>query len=1629
MDLHWNPADLLQSLELNNAPSHDYKQKFERQRDANKNLKAMITSIRTSAQDSLAMYNIEKAEKEYLLKQQTALQKELADLKQNYVLMENMNINKTLLQDQIYQELKKEKVLDYIELGKNYLSLWSQLTCYHNFGVTKPVNKMLLKTEKFIRKHEPKYKKAKIVKTNGSNGLNSDDYDTDSQISTMSQKSSVKRTSDKSRNLKSKKRKTETWDLCSNSTVLSPGTTESYDDIDHLDNETNDSSYSTNVSTNSLAACDETSFNLSHFSKKCYCTRKTTSREKCVQTDYVEYAKLVSVGTNTKSDIEEYAKLVSVGTNTESEIEQVPLPSLPFLLDDDLLSDLAYVDTPAASSLEDDLVLEQALEYINTNKVVNNPSNNIKNTVDVCTNTEVAYPEVQELPKLKLPSIFDAPKLGRSRNVIKRFQKLKSVIFLGSTIATQTLAESIVVTVVEKILPEYKVIGTNTEVQVEVKETCVMVSQATSTDEVVIEKVAKHTSTDSTVMSDASTITTHSSTTRGTSTATIAMKNISIQFPEVNSCSVDSILSEMKFLMPMCISPIPDVHQFSTSGCQTMPESKVISKSFGTLTEINNVCRKVDYVITKDESRRIKKEVLSPAVSMGNLNMEQCPENRSFMVLGQTLFEIFLERLQMTRSHFMNEEISLENWNDMKEKVMDEFLALTNEKDFPDIASLEKSKVDRLLEEFVSNHESMIVDTLIEDTVIVSPQIEGKITKQKMLQITNRIYRLLVADKIVESTLELSDPEMCLLQELHNKSIQELSEVVPELNIVVQEMAVDIQELPEIIQQVSEVSQEMPEDIKEHPEVIQEHPVVIQEHPEVFQELQVSEELILESQNLSQELHTEVSLEFPRKVSLESPQSLAVEEPKENVSEISLERAKAPGECSQELNETLLRDLTNEEHKERFQEIQESKEDNSELINRSSVEMSKDLDKEFAKSVPMELPMELPTKITQEIIEELHKEPVISIDEELSTILQKKLAEAPIIIQPISTRQNVPQEVDMIIAPKVEIKPTQLAQPTFKLPLTPKASPISNSKQWKREKKTFQKMLENIKNLVNIPQIIEPIEELPDVIWSRLFPKIVTCEMYNESPGSPVNMLEDFDFDYETIKVPNERSNQFVKEDEDMEVENILEKQVRVYSDNETPQSPPPFIQKTLNPLHEPKVIPLEQEYSKNKIQCSIVEAVLEFDPQLQLVFFPNQKELNISDICDEKRLCKIRKSIKLYLEASWTDESLEECLLTVGKYIEKEELLTEAIWETVDDQKENLEVNAGFTTPAPALPQYLQRIILLISKLTDVNQNLPKKLLADLEEKVFKVDNAKMELNGLTNITYYYSALMDLFFEGDGSMIFHYIFKSLYFYGYKAIPMTHVLIKAFPTVLPKKSLILKQYLKEVDWENTSPLEISKMELDYEQVDSLEMTVMFMLTNFKLYNMKKHSSYEIRDHELFKYLPKYYGFSLNFITSEKLLAFLMKRLQNNKLQNLSFSFILLARRMNAIFALNTMLKRKLIPQLREYFEKYLVTKAHEEEINLLIETISVILKSHSDEKDKSYVDIFSMIINILSRSANHLIEESCIKALLRLQRFNDNPKDIYKIIQQWNPSQNISQSLQLMIRTFVHRKNGNFFQS
>ena len=1569
MDLHWNPSELLQSLELNNVPTNDYKQKFERQRDANKNLKAMITSIRTSAQDSLAMYNIEKAEKEYILKQQIALQKELTELKQNYECLENTSINRIHLQDQIYQELKKEKVEEYIELGKDYLSLWSMLTCYHNFEITKPVNKIISKTEKFIKKHEPEYKKVKIVKTNGKTGSNSYDYDTDSQISTMSLKSSIKRASDKSRDLQSKKRKTDTWDLCSNSTVLSPETVDSFDVIDNLDNETNDSSYSTNVSISSVAACDETSFDLMHFSKKCFCTKKTTSDEKSVQTNS-----------------EEYAKLVSVGTNTETEVDdQVPLQSLPFLLDDDLLSDIVYADNSATSPLNDDLVLEQALEYINTNKIVNNTIKDIKNTMDACTNTEVKYPEVHKLPLLEEPSIKDSPKIGKPRNFIYKIHKSKTFLFVGKTIATQTITESSAVAVVAKASPEYKEVGTITELYVEVKETCLMVDHATSTDKVIIEKATKHASTDSTVMSDASTITIHSSTTRGTSTTSIVMKNIGIQYPEVNSDSIDNILSEMKFVMPLCITPIPDINvdKFTTIKSRTIPESKIICKSFGTLTEINNVCRKVDYVITKDESRRIKKEVLSPAVSMGNLNVEQCPENRSFMVLGQTLFEIFLERLQMTRSHFMNEEISQQNWNEMKEKVMDEFLALTNEKDFPHIVdydslNVDKSKEIRRLQFLVSEE---IVATQIEDTVIVSSSIEGKTKINNHSQLTNRNLQFLIADKIVDS---IEHFEICISPELPNESFQEFSEV--------------IEELPHVLTEIITP--------------------------------QVSQDICLESQNVSKD-----SQELLQKVSVELPQ------PQEFYNDLSVVGVEAFEKCSHVLIEKLPEGSTHEMSKKLLEAksdiIEDISESNKKRINDEfSVESAKTLVQELSQSMPMIISAEKPQNLVQVLQDESLNEdlPPISIGESVQVSIQIK---ENIVHNEIAQKNEFNKIIEPIVSSSNEKISSQSTQPTFKLPLTPKTSPITNSKQRKREKKSLQKMLDNIKSLVNFPEIIEPIEDLPDVIWSCLFPKQVTCEMYCESPCSPVNILEDFDFDYETIKVPSENSKEIIKaavseKDEDMEVECILENLVKVYSDKETPQSPPPFIQKKINPLHEPKKIPLEQEFCKTKLQSStnsISEAVLKFNPQVRSQFFLNKKEPNTIGKCNEKRLCKIRKSLKLYLEAPWTNEILDECLMIVSDYIEMEELLTEAIWETVDDQKEYFDVNADFTTPAPALPQYLQKIILLINKLAGVNLNLPKSLLDDLEEKVFKLDNSKMELNQLTNITYYYSALMDLFFDGDCSMIFHYIVKSFYYYGYKAVPMTHVLIKAFPSVLPKKSLILKKYLRDVDWDSISLLEVSKMELDYEQLDSLELTVMFMLTHFQQYNIKKHPSYEIRDHELFKYLPKYYGFSLNFMTPQKLLEFLMKRLRNNQLQNLSFSFILLARRMNVQFALHTMLKRQLIPLLIEYYDIFLVSNGFEEEIKLMIETISVILKPHSDEKDKSFVEIFSLIINILSRCANHSIQESCIKALLRLQRLNNNPKDIYKIIKQWNPSQEISQSLQLMIKTFVHRKNCNFFKN
>jgi hypothetical protein len=166
---------------------------------------------------------------------------------------------------------------------------------------------------------------------------------------------------------------------------------------------------------------------------------------------------------------------------------------------------------------------------------------------------------------------------------------------------------------------------------------------------------------------------------------------------------------------------------------------------------------------------------------------------------------------------------------------------------------------------------------------------------------------------------------------------------------------------------------------------------------------------------------------------------------------------------------------------------------------------------------------------------------------------------------------------------------------------------------------------------------------------------------------------------------------------------------------------------------------------------------------------------------------------------------------------------------------------------------------------------------------------------------------------------------------------------------------------------------------------------------------------------------------LTFLAAPKLLDILIKRLEDGEIKNLSMSLILLGKRMNKDFTVRMLLKGKLIPLLKKYVDESISTENAEQKlidrICLLIESISTIFKPLTDEKDKLFNEVFPMIVNILGRTRNQKIQEYCIKAILRLQRFIENHKEIYEILKHHYEKQNsFSESLRYAIATFIARK-------
>lgn len=457
---------------------------------------------------------------------------------------------------------------------------------------------------------------------------------------------------------------------------------------------------------------------------------------------------------------------------------------------------------------------------------------------------------------------------------------------------------------------------------------------------------------------------------------------------------------------------------------------------------------------------------------------------------------------------------------------------------------------------------------------------------------------------------------------------------------------------------------------------------------------------------------------------------------------------------------------------------------------------------------------------------------------------------------------------------------------------------------------------------------------------------------------------------------------------------------------DESPQSP---VQETFETEEDPIIIPFDRFDTKK--ETVVVKDSRQKVPATSLLHaFINEYDRNTrSDVINkiwnkDKESPKmshdietLRKSIDSYLQVEWTRDATQLVCQKCMKYMRNVNVVVSAILETIEDNADDPN-NMESTPPAPPLPLTHQKLILVVEKLSTW---LKPQLIQTLDRKIFTlktgVDN-KEQLETLMSLTHFYIGLTDIESENEKcSTARLFIYKALYYYNHKSFPLVYAMLSAQPNCLPKVT-------------NTA----------YEDDDALVTTIKSILMSTTKDQKEKS---EFKKRELRALLLTQYGYQPFKPTTDLVITELVEKLKKNQLKNLDYSFILLAKRYGYEWAMAKIIKAHLYPLLEQLMTLSMESDAHDEKIVVCLRIISAILKTYPSNVDTTY--FLQLFKTVLDRSTKPSIQEAAVEALIRFQRFGF--VDIYQRIRKWNPQHKISPRLVLMMKTFVYRKDLNFW--
>ncbi|KFB50613.1 AGAP005647-PA-like protein [Anopheles sinensis] len=483
----------------------------------------------------------------------------------------------------------------------------------------------------------------------------------------------------------------------------------------------------------------------------------------------------------------------------------------------------------------------------------------------------------------------------------------------------------------------------------------------------------------------------------------------------------------------------------------------------------------------------------------------------------------------------------------------------------------------------------------------------------------------------------------------------------------------------------------------------------------------------------------------------------------------------------------------------------------------------------------------------------------------------------------------------------------------------------------------------------------------------------------------------------------------------------------------DSPLSPPPA---TTNPVDvdtsvpPPRVIPLDHIHlhrCQQRARGPLDQAIESYKTERRA----DVVNAHAGRMTDEEQsaLQQMTEVLKRYVKSPWTEASVAEAVGKVVAISHEGRMIARAVLETAVAHHGDLAVNIECSPPAPPIPVTQQKLVLLVRHLTPHLPDEPfdRVMMRELDRRVFQLKAAESSLPGLIALTFLYIGLEDS--KPPTVVPWHrtysvrlYLFKCLYYFGYKCLPLVYYVLRAFPFALPKKG---------------SP--------NYDNADAMISTIRTILMNTN-YNESVTNGggggndmglYKKR--ELFALLTYQYGYQPGSPTYDELVVNLIEKIRANRLRNVPHALILVAKRKGYEWARQNIIQKRLSPLLNDYLKLLDLMNGGgggtgaagsacpvgdlaglDERIVACIFTISSIMKTHPPQEDVSGVmQIFTTIVQLAR--GNQKVQEEAIAGLVKFSRFGH--ADIFERIRHWQPTYPVSDRIDIDERLLNQNRN------